>query len=296
MFSFGNTRDDSALHLVRDWLLIITGVFSACFGLKAMLIPHGLVDGGVTGMSLLITAVSGWNPAPLIVLINLPFIAMARLQVNRGFALCSVVAVSLLAFGLLFLQFPSFTKDVWLVTVFGGFFLGAGMGLVIRGGAIIDGTEVVALYLSRRSSLSLSDIHLMISIVLFSFTAILLNLETAMYSILTYFTTSKTTEFLIEGVEEYIGVTIVTTEPERMRDVIIDKLGRGVTLYHGTMGYGKRGQLIRETEILYTVITRLEIHRLKEEVAKLDEQAFVVMNSVKDIRGGIIKKRPLKHS
>ncbi|MBL7812651.1 MAG: YitT family protein [Bacteroidetes bacterium] len=279
---------------IRNWLLILLGIGSATFGLKAFLLPHRLVDGGVMGMSMLSAALTPLPVSLLIVLLNLPFIFLSATLVNRPFAMRSVVAAILLALAISLAEFPSFTKDIWLVTVFGGFFVGGGIGLVIRGGASIDGTEILALYLSRRSSLSLGDVHILLNVLFFGLVAWFIGLETALYSILTYFTTARTTDFLTEGVEEYIGVTIVTQKHEEMIQMIIDQLGRGVTIYDGKLGHGKRGQIIQKTDILYTVITRLELYRLQEQVERVDPDAFVVYNNVRDTRGGKIKKRPLK--
>lgn len=284
------------LPLIRRGIYIFLGVCLATFGLKGFILPSGLIDGGVTGISLLVSQTTGFPLAVLIVLFTLPFAYLASRLVNTVFAFRSVAAVALLAIGLATIDFPLITKDMWLISVFGGFFIGAGMGLVIRGGGIIDGTEILAIYLSRGNALSTSDISLLLNIILFSVTAYLLDVETALYSILTYFSTSKTVEYIVEGIEEYIGVTIVTEHHEEMREMIIEKLGRGVTIYNGVMGYGKRGQLIKNTQIIFTVITRLEMSKLQHEINQVDRNAFTVMGNVIDTRGGMIKKRPIHKS
>lgn len=281
------------INYIRPYVLILAGVALATFGLKGFLLNHGLVAGGVTGVSLLVSEVSKWHLAALVIVLNLPFALLSANLVGRTFALRSILAVCLLAVGLVAFDFPSITEDMWLVSVFGGFAMGAGMGLVIRGGGIIDGTEILALYLSRRNSFSANDINLVLNIILFSFAAWLLNIETALYSVLTYISSAKIAEYFVEGIEEYVGVTIVTEHHEKMREMIINKLGRGVTLYHGIMGYGKRGQIAQETQIIYTVITRLEITHLQQEVNKVDPEAFVAMSGVIETRGGMIKKRPI---
>lgn len=281
------------VNAIRPYILILVGVALVTFGLKAFLLNHGLVAGGVMGASLLITEVSQFHLAGLIVILNLPFALLSMNLVGRTFAFRSVLAVSMLALGLVLFDFPSITEDMWLISVFGGFAVGAGMGLVIRGGGIVDGTEILALYLSRRNSFSANDIHLVLNIILFSVAAWLLDIEIALYSILTYISSTKTAEYFVEGIEEYVGVTIVTEHHEYMRNMIIDKLGRGVTLYHGIMGYGKRGQITKDTQIIYTVITRLEITKLQQEINKIDADAFVAMGGVLETRGGMIKKRPI---
>ena len=173
-------------------------------------------------------------------------------------------------------------------------FLGAGIGLSIRGGAVIDGTEILAIYLSRKFSTTIGDVIILINIIIFSFAAYLLSIEIALYSMITYIAASKTLDFIIEGIEEYIGVTIISSQSTRIKAMIIDTLGRGVTIYKGQGGYAKNGDT-KEIDIIYTVITRLELNKLNTEIEKIEPNAFIVMNSIKDIKGGMIKKRPLKN-
>jgi uncharacterized membrane-anchored protein YitT (DUF2179 family) len=193
------------------------------------------------------------------------------------------------------LPYPVITEDHLLIAIFGGFFLGLGIGLAIRGGSVIDGTEILAVFLTRKSSLTIGDIILIFNIVIFSFGAYILSVETALYAILTYLAASKTVDYVIDGIEEYIGVTIISTRSEEVRLAIVEKLGRGCTVYNGKRGFGKRGDRLADTDIIFSVITRLELSKLRNEVEKVDADAFVVMHSVKDTRGGMIKKRPLAH-
>jgi uncharacterized membrane-anchored protein YitT (DUF2179 family) len=166
--------------------------------------------------------------------------------------------------------------------------------MAVRGGSVIDGTEVLAIFLSKKLSVTMGDIVLVFNVLVFSLAAYLLSIEVALYSMVTYLAASKTLDFFVEGIEEYIGVTIVASRSEEIRRMITEQLGRGVTIYSGKKGYGKRGEN-QEVEIIYTVITRLELNKLNMEIEKIEPGAFVVMNSVKDTRGGMIKKRPLKH-
>jgi uncharacterized membrane-anchored protein YitT (DUF2179 family) len=178
------------------------------------------------------------------------------------------------------------------VAVFGGFFLGAGIGLAIRGGAVLDGTEVLAIFLSRKFGATIGDIIIVINVIIFLAAAYFLSVEIALYSMITYLAASKTLDFVVEGIEEYIGVTIISSRSEEIRQMIIQKIGRGVTVYSGKRGFGKRGQT-DQIDILFSVITRFELSKLNNEIEKIDPHAFVVMNSIKDTKGGMIKKRPL---
>jgi len=230
----------------------------------------------------------------LIVVINLPFLIIGYSQIGKQFALKSIIAIIGLAFVVHFIPFPLITSDKLLIAVFGGFFLGAGIGMAIRGGAVIDGTEVLAIHLSKKTGLTIGDIVLILNIIIFSFGAYILSIEIALYAMLTYLAAAKTINFIIEGVEEYTGITIVSGNSDEIRLMITEKLGRGVTIYTGRGGYGKYGDNLRQIDIIYTVITRLEIARLKTEINKIDSGAFIVMNSIKDVKSGMIKKRSLE--
>lgn len=282
----------AAKRYTKDTILIVIGIFSAAFGFKGFLLTNHFIDGGATGISLLISALTKIPLSYLIIGINLPFIIMGYKIVGRHFAIKTALAISGLAIVLATVTFPNITNDNLLVAIFGGFFLGAGIGFAIRGGAVIDGTEVLAIYLSRKFGTTIGDIIIVINIMIFGAAAHFLGVEVALYSMITYLAASKTLDFIVEGLEEYTGVTIISEKNEEIRQMIINKIGRGVTVYSGKSGYGKRGEML-ETDILYTVVTRLELNKLNSEIEKIEPNAFVVMNSVKDTKGGMIKKRPL---
>ncbi len=269
------------------------GVGSAAIGLKGFLLPNSFLDGGVTGISLLTSNLTHINISLLIVLINAPFIFIGNKQISKTFAIKTSVAILTLAVVIHFLHFPMITSDKLLIAVFGGFFLGAGSGLCIRGGSVIDGTEVMAVSISRNSSLSVGDVIALFNISLFGISALLISVETAMYSMLTYLAASKTVDFLITGIEEYVGVTVVSHKADVVKHAIINKLGRAVTIYKGEGGYGKRGHFEGDRKIIFSVVTRLEVQRLIVEVEKLDPEAFIIQHTINDTKGGMIKKRPL---
>ena len=277
---------------IKDFILITAGIFSASFGFKGFLLTNHFIDGGATGISLLISALTGIPLYMLIIGINIPFIFLGYKILGKQFAFKTALAISGLALCVATVSFPDVTQDNLLVAIFGGFFLGAGIGLSVRGGAVIDGTEVLAIFLSRKFGTMLGDIITLINVIIFLTAAYFLSVEIALYSMITYLAASKTLDFIIEGIEEYIGVTIVALHSEEIRQMIINKMGRGVTVYSGKRGYGKKGET-KPTDIIYTVITRLELNKLNTEIEKIEPDAFVVMNSVKDTKGGMIKKRPL---
>ncbi len=278
--------------VVRDAAFFVIGIASAGFGLKGFLLPNSFIDGGAMGISLLISEITGISLSILIVVVNLPFLILGFSQIGKQFAVKSIIAIIGLALIVHVVPYPTITSDKLLIAVFGGFFLGAGIGMAIRGGAVIDGTEVLAIYLSKKTGATIGDIIFIFNIIIFSFGAYILSIEIAMYAILTYLAASRTVDFVIEGVEEYTGITIISDDSEKIRLMITEKLGRGVTIYEGKGGFGKRGDNLKQVDIVYTVITRLEIARLQSEIDNIDPDAFIIMNRVKDTKGGMIKKRP----
>jgi len=281
-------------RLITDVFLMSLGVLSAGFGLKGFLLPNNFIDGGAVGISLLISEISGISLSILLILVNIPFIILGYYSISKEFALKTATAIMALSIMVAFFPYPQITADKLLVAVFGGFFLGSGIGLAVRGGGVIDGTEVLAINLSRKLGPTIGDIILILNIIIFSFAAWLLSIETALYSILTYLAASKTVDFIIEGIEEYTGVTIISIKYDEIKNMITEELGRGLTIYKGERGFGRSGHRNNEIKIIFTVLTRLEVNRLKTEIEKIDPDAFVIMNSIKDTKGGMIKKRPLK--
>ena len=278
---------------LKSLVFIITGISMATIGLKGFLLPNDFLDGGVTGISLMINRLFDIDISISILLINAPFIYLGNKQIGSGFAFKTAVAVVVLAITVHYVNFPVITKDPLLISIFGGFFLGAGIGLTMRGRAVIDGTEVLAVAVSRNSSLSVGDFIALFNVLLFITAAFIINLETAMYSMLTYLAASKTVDFIVTGIEEYIGVTIISEHSDLIHNAIIENLGMAVTVYKGEGGYGKKGKTTEERKILYSVVTRLEVQKLKLEIEKIDPEAFVIQHTINDTRGGMIKKRPL---
>ena len=270
--------------------LIILGILSAGLGLKGFLLSSRFIDGGVTGISMLLSDVLGIHLSILILVINLPFIALGYRQIGKKFAVKSALAIAGLSVCLALVKYPDVTPDKLLTAVFGGFFIGAGIGLAIRGGAVLDGTEIAALLVSKGSHvLRVGDVILILNIFIFSAAAFFLGVESALYSILTYFAASKTIDFLIHGIEEYTAVIIISERSEEIRQSIISILHRGVTVYKG-----RGGMSDAEQDILYCVVTRLEIGRVKGVAGEIDPSAFILVHPLADAAGGVIKK-PVLH-
>jgi uncharacterized membrane-anchored protein YitT (DUF2179 family) len=286
-------RYDRAMkHLWRELLnvlLIVLGILSATIGLHGFLFSSNFIDGGVTGISMLLAKVTGMPLSIWLPLINLPFIALGYRQIGRAFAVRSTLAIAGLSLSLATVPIPDITPDRLLTAVFGGFFLGAGVGFAVRGGAVLDGTEIAALLISKRSSLlKVGDSILIFNVVLFVTAMSVLGVEQALYSILTYIGAAKTLDFVIHGIEEYTAITIVSRLSGEIGARIMTQLGRGVTIYKG-----RGGLSFEDQEILYCVVTRLEIGKVKGIARALDERAFVTCHPLSDVEGGMVKRATL---
>ena len=276
----------------EDTFFILLGVTLSAFALKGFLVPNQFFDGGVTGISLLIHELYHYNLAVVILVVNIPFVIMAIYIVNWSYALKTLLCIILLGLFFLYVPYPIITSDKLLVAIFGGFFLGAGIGLIMRAGSALDGIEILALYTVRRSSFTISEIIMAINIVIFLIAALSFGMEVALYSMLTYFTATKTIDYVVEGIEAYIGVTIISGKSEIIKDRLVNEMGRGITIYKGERGYlpGQFG-LHADCDIIFTIITRLEIRKLKNLIEEVDPNSFVFANIIKEAAGGIIKRR-----
>lgn len=285
-------RKSNVSEYLQDLFSVLFGVIIAAFALKSFLVPNHFFDGGITGMSLLVHELYHFNLAIVIVLFNLPLILISYFSVGKNFA--KKTFFSVLFLGLSLWLMPSFkiTNDKLIVAVFGGAFLGIGVGLVMRAGAALDGIEVLALYTLKKTSFTITEIILGINIVIFSIAALKFGIETSLYSVLTYFAATKTIDYVVEGIQAFTGVTIISSKSEEIKHQLVNKLGRGITVYKGERGFlpGKY-DVSTDCDIIYTVVTRLEMRKLKNLIYEIDSDAFVFANTIKEASGGIIKNR-----
>ncbi|MCX7987378.1 MAG: YitT family protein [Bacteroidales bacterium] len=276
---------------IRSIILILMGILSASFGLRGFLIPNKLIDGGVTGISLLANILSGFSLSFFLILINAPFIALGYFQSGKIFAIKSISSIVGLAVAVAFIDFPIITSDKLLVAVFGGFFLGAGIGLAIRGGSVLDGTEILAVFLNQKTGFSVGDIIFIFNIIIFSFAGWFLGVETALYSILIYLAASKTVDFFLQGIDEYTGVTIISRRSKTVKLMLMNKFNKDITIYQGKNEYLEaEHNYSYDTEIIYTVVTRLDLSRLYDEIYRIDPDAFVITTPIKEVRGKMFKQ------
>lgn len=284
-------KQQTKASIVQDVIFLLLGILSASIGLKSFLVPNHFLDGGITGLSLLVSEMLGWHLGLLLLIFNLPFIIIGYKLAGKMFALRTTVAVIGVAICLQYLQYPQLTHDKLLVAVFGGFFVGLGIGLSMRGGGTFDGIEVLALFTLKRTGFSITEIILGFDIIIFIIAGFYLNIETALYAMLTYFVASQTTKYVIDGIEAYTGITIISGESEAIKAFLVLKMNKGITVYKGERGFMKDSyEQSKECDVVFTVITRLEVRRLKKAIYQIDPTAFVFTHTIKETSGGLVKK------
>lgn len=287
-----NKNKHPAWVILQDVFLIIIGILSAGFAMKGFLVPNHFFDGGVSGVSLLLRELYHWNLAYIVFIANLPFIIFSWFSVGKKFALKTAGCIALLSICILFFPFPVITSDKLLISIFGGFFIGLGIGLIMRAGCALDGVEVLALYTFKKTSFTVTEITLGINICIFLIAGFKLGPETAMYSVLTYFTATKTIDFVVEGIEAYTGVTIISGKSELIKYRLVNELSRGITVYKGERGFlPGQFEMHSECDIIFTIVTRLELRKLKNLVHEADPKAFIFANTIKEASGGILRRR-----
>jgi len=277
------------MNFVWEYLQIAFGVFLASIGLKAFLLPNGFLDGGVTGIALLLSSSTGWDISILLLALSIPFMIMGYFTLSRRIVVKSIISISLLALFISLENFNTITDDKLLIAIFGGLFLGLGIGLAIRNGAVLDGSEILGIFIYDRVGVSIGKTILLFNIILFSITALLISMEIAMYSILTYLVTAKIIDFIIEGFEDFIGLMIVSKNTKKIEHAIIHKVGVGMTIYKGASGYGNTGKQ-KDVRIIHTVINRIDIRKLNRVVDSVDPDAFIIEFDINNVKGGVLRK------
>ncbi len=286
------TKGNHFAELLQDVLLMVLGATIAGIALKCFLVPNRFFDGGVTGFSLLVHELYHINLTAVIVVLNIPFIIISYFSVGKRFAIRTFISIILLGICLHYIPEYAVTNDKLLISIFGGVFLGIGIGLIMRAGAALDGIEVLALYTLKRTSFTITEIILGINILIFSIAAFKFGIQTSLYSVLTYFAATSTINYVVEGLQAYTGVTIISGKSEEIKYQIVNILGRGITVYKGERGFlpGKF-EVSSNCDIIFTVVTRLEMRKLKNLVYDVDAAAFVFASTIKEASGGIIKRK-----
>jgi uncharacterized membrane-anchored protein YitT (DUF2179 family) len=282
----------STILFYRSILFTLIGIFFAILGLQGFLVPNNFLDGGVTGLSILLLGISNLHISLLLVICNLPFLIMGFKKVSFIFGIHSTISILLLSLGMFVIDIPVFTQDKVLIAFFGGFFIGLGIGFVIKGGGVIDGVDIIGEYTEKKSAITSSEIILLLNILIILGAVYRFGMEAGMYSIMVYYIAMKTTNYVVEGFEEYTSINIISKEAFAIRKMILKDFGKGITLFQGERGYLPGSiKTKNDCDIIMTVVTRLEIHRIKNAVFKIDPDAFLYVKSIKEVNGGVFKQR-----
>ena len=277
---------------VKNFLYLAIGTALAVLAMKGFMIPNRFLDGGITGISILLHEIFHINISFLVIVLNGLFVYLGYKKIGKTFAVQTCIAVTLLSIGLLFIDINPITHDKLLIAIFGGILMGTGVGLVIRGGGVIDGAEVIAVFTGRRTGFSNSEIIMLINTIIFAVAAFQFGLETAMYSIITYFTASRATNYVVDGIEEFTAMNIICSQPEEIKNLLVNDLGKGITVYKGEKGFLPGSFEVKTVaDIIVTIVTRLEIKQIQDAILSIDPKAFIYVQSIREAAGGILKHK-----
>ena len=282
-------RRKTAMDWIKKYLVLIIGSLIYSAGLEIFLVPNNIIDGGIVGISIMASYLTGIPFGVYMLVLNLPFLYLGYKQIGKTFAISTIISIIALSIFSEFLEpVPQITQDYFLAAIFGGIIAGAGVGLVIRQGGSLDGTEITAIILDRKTSFSVGEVVMFFNLFILGAAGFVFGWDKAMYSLVAYFIISKMIDVVLKGLDESYAVMIVSDEYEEIADALMHRLGRGVTYLHGQGAY--TGD---DKQVLYCVVTRLEVVKLKEIALEKDETAFVTINPVHDIVGGRFKKKSI---
>jgi uncharacterized membrane-anchored protein YitT (DUF2179 family) len=271
-----------------EYFQIFIGIVLTSLGLKAFLLPNGFLDGGVTGIALLVRTQVDINMSYLLVLFSIPFLILGYFTVSKRIVIKSIISILGVALFIHFENFQTITNDKLLISIFGGLLVGSGIGIAIRNGSVLDGSEILGIFLNDKFGISIGKIVMLFNIVLFTVTAFVESVEIALYSILTYIIAAKVTDTVIEGFEDFIGVTIVSKKNNLIKIGIIEELGVGLTIYKGSSGFGSNG-ISEEFDIIHTIINRIDIKKMHRIIDDIDREAFTIEFDVNNVKGGVLR-------
>jgi uncharacterized membrane-anchored protein YitT (DUF2179 family) len=282
-------RKTTPYQYLKKYIMLFIGSILAACGLEFFLVPNQIIDGGVVGMSIMASHITRYPLGFFIILLNLPFLYLGYMQIGKNFTLSTLFSIVSLAYWVsIFHPIPELTHDLFLAAIFGGILVGIGVGIIIRYGGSLDGTEIVAIIFDKRTGFSVGEIVMFMNLFILGSAGLVFSWDKAMYSLVAYFVAFKLIDITIEGLDETKGIFIISEKPNEIAETLMDRLGRGVTIFHGEGGFTGEPK-----KVLYSVITRLEIAKLKAIVNEIDEQAFVTIHDVHEVLGGNIKKKAI---
>lgn len=282
-------KKNRTLQELKRYVMLFIGAIITAVGLEIFLVPNNIIDGGIVGISIMASFLTGLPLSLFLVVLNIPFIYLGYKQIGKTFAISTLFSIASLSYWThVFHPIPGLTNDLFLAAVFGGIIVGLGVGIIIRFGGSLDGTEIVAIIFDRWTSFSVGEIVMFLNLFILSSAGLVFTLDKAMYSLVAYFIIFKVMDIVIEGLDESKAAMIVSDKPDEIADALLARLGRGVTILHGEGGYTKERK-----NVLYAVITRLEMAKLKSIVDEIDENAFLTINDVHEVMGGKFKKKAI---
>lgn len=282
-------KKNEIINLSKEYIQIFFAIILASIGLKAFLLPNGFLDGGATGIAILLSEKINIDISIILILVSIPFLVIGAYTISKGILIKSIISIVALSISISLETFPIITEDKLLISIFGGLFLGAGIGLAIRNGSVLDGSEILGIFIYDKFGISIGKTILLFNIVLFGITAVVISKEIAMYSILTYIVTAKIIDLVIEGFEDFVGFTIISRQAEQLEEALTVKIGVGVTVYKGVIGYGTSGQQ-NETRIIHTIVNRIDIRKTYRLIDSIDSKAFIIEFDVNNVRGGVLRR------
>lgn len=283
----------NSLYTNYSFLIMLLGSALAILALKGFILPNSFLDGGVTGLSLLLHEIfPSLNFSVLFVLLNAVVLIPTYRLMGKTFTLKSLIVILVVSVGAHFLNIPTITKEPLLVAIFGGGFLGVGMGLVIRSGAAMDGFEILAIYTIRKVGFRMSEVILFFNTLIFIVSATEFGIDKTLYAIITFYAALNAMDYVVEGFDEYIALNIISKEPDKIKSLLVNKFKKGITVYKGERGYlPGQFEVHTECDVVVTIVTRLELPHIKDKISDIDPQAFTYTYTVKETRGGILKKK-----
>jgi uncharacterized membrane-anchored protein YitT (DUF2179 family) len=275
--------------VLKRGIFILLGAIMMALGIEVFLVPNMIMDGGIVGISIILYNLTDISLGLFIFLLNIPFFFLGYKQIGKTFAISTVFGITILSLATSYLHHvAAFTQDMLLATVFGGIVLGAGVGLVIRYGGALDGSEILAILLNKKFPFSVGEFIMLFNVFIFAWGGFVLGWDRAMYSILAYVIAFKTIDIVIDGFDESKSAWIISDKHEDIGEAIMARLGRGVTYLKGEGAYSGE-----DKKVIFTIVTRLEEAKLKSIVEELDPSAFLAVADINEVRGGRFKKRDI---
>lgn len=285
-----NTINWKEIYHPKYLALNLCGVAIITLALKGFMIPNKFLDGGITGISILIHEITHWPFGIIILILNIPFLFLGKKILGNTFAVQSTITLILLSLSMSFIHIEAVTSDKLLIALFGGCLIGIGMGLCVRGGTAADGAEILAVLTTRKIGLNVSEVIFAMNALLFLAAAYSFGISTALYSIVTYFAAIKSLDYIADGLEQYTSLNIISSKSEEVKEIIVKKFGKGITVIKGERGYLPQSfDVKQDCDIIVTIVTRLELLRIKEAISELDPAAFMYIQYIKEASGGILR-------